>query len=131
MAPSTIVPSTETGLMSMTVLGTNAECTDYFTIPRSTFRKNGWCSRLEHQLRHFHRLHKRFRKFLGLFAAGLGQVGFAAAAATDDGGDVAHPIAGRNAFGDEILRDAGDEDHFAFAFRRCEEDCARAHLLAD
>ena len=45
----------------------------------------------------------------GVFAAGLGHLGATAAAAAGDLGGFADPVAGLEAFGDQIIADGGDE----------------------
>src|SRR5206468_12032704 len=70
-------------------------------------------------------------KFVGVLAAGLCEVGLAAATAADNGGDVANPIAGADPLIDQIARDTGNEDDLAIAFGRREEDGAGARFFSN
>jgi hypothetical protein len=57
----------------------------------------------QHRPRHLLRLRQRHRQLFRLLATRLRQVGFAAAAATDDRSYVADPVAGRDAFAHQVL----------------------------
>jgi hypothetical protein len=61
-------------------------------------------------LNHRHRLLHRCGQLGGLFAAGLGEVGLAAAGAADDFGDFLDPVAGADAAIDEVFAEARDEE---------------------
>ena len=68
---------------------------------------------------------------LGVLAAGLGEVGPAAAAAADDRGDVLEPLAGVQAAGDQVGGQAGGEVDLAVGDRGQEHGQAGARLAAE
>src|SRR5262245_31941366 len=70
-------------------------------------------------------------EFFRLFAPGLGEVRFAAAAAANDGGDVADPIAGAVPLVHQIAGDASHEDDLSIPFGGGQEDGGGVDLFAN